>query len=250
MSVYPCCPNCHYQRTPADARLHGAICPQCGIVYAKWQSQSESEESPGLEEVTHTITPSKSKRLVALITYTPEEVEDVYFYGRCVVWVLFALWGMSFIINGLDWQDIMNSFMHNINLPFHEFGHVLFSPFGRFMTILGGSLFQLLLPLGLTLVFLIKQKDTFAATITFWWLGQSFVDLAPYIADATFRGLPLIGGLGEESHDWGNLLTMLGWLQYDRAIANFSFTLGSLIMISSMLWGAYLLWQQRKVLTR
>ena len=36
------------------------------------------------------------------------------------------------------------------------------------------------------------------------------IDVSPYIADAPYRVLPLVGGLGEESHDWGNLLTMTG----------------------------------------
>jgi hypothetical protein len=31
-----------------------------------------------------------------------------------------------------------------INLPFHEAGHILFSPFGDFLMTLGGSLTQVL----------------------------------------------------------------------------------------------------------
>src|SRR3954462_1087916 len=41
----------------------------------------------------------------------------------------------------------MNSFVHLINLVFHESGHIIFSPFGEFMTVLGGSLMQILIPL-------------------------------------------------------------------------------------------------------
>lgn len=33
-------------------------------------------------------------------------------------------------------QQVMNSFMHGPNLIFHEAGHVIFMPFGEFMTIL------------------------------------------------------------------------------------------------------------------
>ena len=40
-----------------------------------------------------------------------------------------------------------------LTILFHEFGHVFFRPFGEFMTILGGSLFQVLLPLPLALFF-------------------------------------------------------------------------------------------------
>jgi hypothetical protein len=147
----------------------------------------------------------------------------------------------------MGWEAIGSSFMHNINLPFHEFGHVLFMPFGRFMHILGGSLFQVLWPLILALVFLAKGNP-FGAAIMLWWCGQSFIDVSPYIADATYRGLPLIGG-SEDGHDWGNLLTMLNWLKYDYLIAKASFSFGSYVMIFSMVWGAYLLNKQRKVLS-
>ena len=41
----------------------------------------------------------------------------------------------------------MNSFLHLINLLFHEAGHIIFSPFGQFMTMLGGSLMQVLVPI-------------------------------------------------------------------------------------------------------
>jgi hypothetical protein len=59
-------------------------------------------------------------------------------------------WGLWFIqtdysqlINGLP--EINYSFMHLVDLIFHEAGHVLFIPFDRFMTILGGPLTQLLM---------------------------------------------------------------------------------------------------------
>ncbi|UUZ56987.1 hypothetical protein LP419_19985 [Massilia sp. H-1] len=54
-------------------------------------------------------------------------------------------------------------------------------------------------------------------------LAQSLVDLSPYIRDAQTRSLPLVGGGGEESHDWGNLLTMLGWLDHTIAISRLCF---------------------------
>jgi len=37
-------------------------------------------------------------------------------------------------------------FMHLVNLPFHEAGHIIFKAFGRFIIFLGGCLGQLLMP--------------------------------------------------------------------------------------------------------
>lgn len=69
---------------------------------------------------------------------------------------MFFIWGISFIAGGIDWSLIGGAFMHNINLPFHEFGHVLFMPFGRFMAILGVSLFKVTMPLFLMLAPLVS----------------------------------------------------------------------------------------------
>ena len=38
-------------------------------------------------------------------------------------------------------------FVDNIDLAIHETGHLVFAPFGEFMNVLGGTLFQLIVPL-------------------------------------------------------------------------------------------------------
>ena len=80
------------------------------------------------------------------------------------------------------------------NLVFHEAGHIILIPLGEFMSILGGSLFQVLIPLVFLVAFLLK-RDAFAATVMMWWTGQSLIDLAPYIADARAQRLVLLGGV-------------------------------------------------------
>lgn len=252
------CPKCSYIRTEEDRYVMEGICPSCGIAYNKWRSVTNEQPLNTSKNSVRIIEPGDPElelfegtwpRLLSLLTYIPDKIDNVTFWGRCITYGLFLIWGLRFILNGMSWEAIGGSFMHNINLPFHEFGHVFFRPFGHFMTILGGSLFQILLPLFLAIAFVIQQKNPFAASIMLWWCGQSFIDLSPYIADATYRGLPLISGMGEESHDWGNLLTMMGWLHYDQRIAKFSFIIGVSLILISMTWGAYLLIRQRKVLS-
>ena len=76
--------------------------------------------------------------------------------------------------------------LHLPNLVFHEAGHVIFSPFGRFMTVLGGSLFQCLVPIALAIAFL-RQDDRFGAAVCSWWAGQNLLDVAPYVLGRTIR---------------------------------------------------------------
>lgn len=227
------CPKCGYQRKATD-QGHPAICPACGIAVNKWRPPEE-------KNVTPEIGPVFSWREQLL-----QPARDGFLWPRAGLWLVLLLWGGWFAFQGISWSAIAGSFMHNINLPFHEFGHVAFAPFGRFMAILGGSLFQLLLPFGLALAFALKQGNNFAASVCIWWCGQSFVDLAPYIADAPYRSLPLVGGMGEEAHDWGNLLTMTNSLHLAPGIARGSFVLGLLIMAAGLYWGFRLLQAQKQ----
>ncbi len=245
------CPKCGYQRQTSDHHTMAGICPACGIAYQKWldrQREKSATDEDAAVTITPPVMPSLKDRIKAQIFYVPESADPLSFWGRVLLLVLFFIWGWSFILGGISWESIGGSFLHNVILPFHEFGHVLFSPFGRFMSILGGSLFQVLMPLGIMLAFIIKQKDNFAASIMLWWSGQSFIDISPYIADAPYRAIPLIRGLGEEAHDWGNLLTMTNSLDSAMSLARFSFVLGSVLMLLSFVWGGYILWLQKQSL--
>lgn len=133
----------------------------------------------------------------------------------------------------------MDTFIHGVNLIFHEAGHVIFMPFGEFMTILGGSLFQCLLPFLLMIVFLRQENQSWLGAIfCLWWTGQNMTDVALYISDASARSLPLIGGMSEEAHDWGNLLTMTNMLHYDHTFANMVHYIGLLCMAGAFFLGA------------
>ena len=152
---------------------------------------------------------------------------------------------MDFVNNPFE---IGRSYMHNIDLIFHEAGHILFIPFGRFMSILGGSLFQVLMPLIVMFTFLIKNHNPFGASVGLWWAGQSLMDLAPYIDDAIDQKLVLLGGrTGADSpgnHDWTNILIDLDMLEKHRSIANLANDGGSLIIVLAIVWGAVVLKRQ------
>lgn len=140
------------------------------------------------------------------------------------------------------------SVLHLPNLVFHEAGHVLFLPFGRFMTVLGGSLFQFAVPLVLAIAFL-KQSNPFGAAVCLWWAGENLLDLAPYIADARALKLVLLGGrTGAEvqGHDWEYLLATLGWMRFDRPIGVGAHRVGLLLMTGALIWGAVYLVKNRE----
>jgi hypothetical protein len=122
--------------------------------------------------------------------------------------------------------------LSDIDLAIHEFGHMLFMPFGiqflgHTMMILGGSLTQVAFPLIFFGYFLRKHADAprravFAAMVCLWWSGINLLSVVIYCADSRAGQLMLLdGSTGQESdgHDWNNLLGRWGLLQHDIGIA-------------------------------
>ncbi len=230
------CPKC---RTEAD-RL-ATECLKCGIIFAKYRPAPLVTGRPRARSLTEPAWFQTARRWLLEADTT---TDSMTFYGRALLWVVLVGWGARFIVTPLETNYTGESFLHLVNLPFHEAGHLLFMPFGRFMMILGGSLGQVLMPLICLGVFLVQTRDPFGASVALWWAAESIMDVAPYINDARALDLLLLGGVtGKETdgHDWNNLLTMLGWLQYDHRLAHAAYHLGTLLMLASMAWGGLLL---------
>ena len=159
--------------------------------------------------------------------------------GRGVLYLGVLIWSWPFITQPIG-TAAMNSFLHGANLAFHEAGHILFLPFGAFLTSLGGSLMQLAVPV-VCLVALVRQnKDAFGGSLALWWTGENLLDLAPYVADARALELVLLGGFtGREvdGHDWEAILTTLGWLAYDRTLGQTAHWLGVAVIVGALVWG-------------
>ena len=138
--------------------------------------------------------------------------------------------------------------LDNVNLVFHEAGHILFIPFGSFMTSLGGSLTQVLVPLVCAAAFQ-ARADRFAAALAVWWAGQSLASLAAYVADARALKLVLLGGhtgAEVEGHDWEAILGALGLLNHDIALGRACRLLGLEVMLGTIAWGAWTLRAQHE----
>ncbi len=119
-------------------------------------------------------------------------------------------------------------FVDTVNLIIHEAGHIVFLPFGEFMHILGGSLFQVLLPLVYVVYFFFK-KEYYSASLLVFWVGQSLVNVSVYASDALLMQLPLLGGEGI-GHDWNVLLGMLHLLPYTQGIGLGIYVAGTLVI--------------------
>lgn len=238
------CPQCGVSQEE-----HNIECQNCGIVFEKFLARQRIISEEGVVYETRLIEEQRGSG--ELLFHVNSDEPHFYLYGRIALFLLFFILGWRVIFSTIESNFVGESFLHLINTPFHEAGHILFSPFGQFMKTLGGSLNQLLIPLICSIVFLIRTKDPFASAIALWWFGENFMDIAPYINDARALELPLLGGnTGGDSpygfHDWEYILTETGWLQYDHLLAYFSYKLRTALMLVSFMWAGYLLAKQYK----
>jgi hypothetical protein len=121
----------------------------------------------------------------------------------------------------------------NVDLVIHEAGHFFFIMFGRFIYTLGGTLMQIIIPL---LIYSYFHKNGYrtGTQIALLWLGQNFINISVYAADARAKVLPLLGGKSVY-HDWEYMLSEIGMLQYDIEAGYFFVGLAVITFLISVL---------------
>src|SRR5687767_449764 len=144
------CPKCG---TPVpDTAIE---CPRCGIVFAKFAHRSAEPDRGAVPPIAEKPLVEKPAGIAG------DPLRGVTRLARAAVLAGLVVWTWQFARVPMG-VAVATSILHGPNLVFHEAGHVLFGFFGRFMTVLGGSLFQFALPLALAGVFL-KQHNPFGA---------------------------------------------------------------------------------------
>jgi hypothetical protein len=135
------------------------------------------------------------------------------------------------------WWDLLD----DVNLAVHEAGHIVFGFFGDIPGVLGGSLFQVLIPATFAGYFF-RTRQRFSAAMTLAWVAQSMVNVSIYIRDARAQQLSLLGG--ENSiHDWWYLLINWDLLQSDLRIGGFVQFLAAMIFAIALLLGATVIYR-------
>lgn len=149
---------------------------------------------------------------------------------RVAFLLLIAIYAVIRIANPEHW-DLLD----DLNLAVHEAGHLVFSAFGETATILGGSLFQIIVPLTFVGYF-VRTRQRYAAAVTMAWVAVNLLNVSRYIGDARAQQLPLLGG--EDSiHDWWYLLINWDLLPRDLVIARWVHFFGVVAFLSALLAG-------------
>jgi hypothetical protein len=216
------CPKCGAPYSASDVE-----CARCGVVFAKL-----AQRAGAIDGEPDAAGPSTLRAVES-----GPRASRVIRFARGAAIAGLAVWTWQFAAAPMG-VAVADSVLHLPNLVFHEAGHVILGVFGRFISVLGGSLFQFAVPLILAGAFL-RQQDAFGAAVCTWWAGQNLLDVAPYIADARALQLVLLGGqtgAEVEGHDWEYLLTQMNLLHMDRTIGLACHWVGLATMAGALLW--------------
>ena len=236
--MYAKCPKC-----AADSAGQAA-CPKCGLIFAKYlktvvggapvRAAAKLEEEGG------------QARWWEILLHVPEEVNPGAVYARAALLAVIALYGAYLATLDIPSGEIWGTLMHYPIIVIHEFGHVLFMPFGEFLHIAGGTLTQIGMPLVFGGILLWKNRDPFAAAVMLWWAAVAVLDVAPYVYDAYQpQHILLSGRTGDEgSHDFVDILGDLGVLNKAQPIGYGVRAFGIGVMAAALAWGGYVLWLQ------
>ena len=237
--MYKKCPKCGSDSAGLQT------CTVCGLIFAKYLKTKfavpQAQASAAVEDEKRLLAQAK-----ALVFHVPEQVDPIVVYGRAALLAAIVFYGVKLALMDIPSWEMSSSLIHLPMVPIHEFGHVLFRPFGEFMTLLGGSLFQVVLPLIFGGIFLVKNRDPFAASVMLWWSAVAVMDIAPYIYDARApQHILLTGRTGDSgAHDFIDTLGDLGLLNQAQPIGRGAHAFGVLTMLVALAWGAWLVWQQ------
>ena len=253
------CPKCGKQQ--ADINI---ACSSCGIIFEKYYKYNPplaaehrtDTRHPGVKSSIDAIQVQTladiSTNIRQRLFFTNDNEDIINVSARALVFLGMLVLSFRLINSTIISNYVGGIFLHNVNLVFHEAGHIVFRLFGQFIRTLGGSLGQLIMPAICFYAFFFQKLNPFAAAVCFWWIGENFLDMSPYINDARAGELPLLGdNYGYSSpygfHDWEYLLTESGLIRYDHVLAKLSFFIGSAMMIAAIVWGGILLYHQYKV---
>ena len=106
-------------------------------------------------------------------------------------------------------------FLDPLTVLIHEAGHLCFFFLGDFLHAAGGTLMQIALPATLAFHFW-QYRSRLGIQVSLLWLGQNFLGVSVYAADARVQGLDMILN---RKHDWSYLLGQLGLLEFDQVFA-------------------------------
>jgi hypothetical protein len=200
-------------------------------------------------------TPETTPRVPNPYAYTPPDD------GKDKVILVWARIGITLLLIPLGMSAFKDEYgsvplLGDINAAIHEFGHMLFQPFGwaffgQTGVVLGGSLTQVAFPCLFVGYFLFskKHRDIHAAMICLFWVAINLLEVSIYAGDARAGVLQLINGLTgqdeDSGHDFQYLFRHWGVMNKDTLYAGRMRALAGLLCFVSIAVGIWAAMQSK-----
>lgn len=248
---YDQCPKCAFGTLPEDQSFPAA-CPRCGLILAKFGAAppAGSRSATALASREDALDPdddSPVRRILGAFAYVPDQVLRSYWVLRIVGIVAMAL-ATLWLLAKYDLESGHGGLwiVHAFITPFHEVGHLVFRPFGEFMMHLGGTIGQHAVCIGLGGMFLVRNRDPYAAALMLWVLGYSVLAMASYMFDAWNPQMTLLTGRTGDTggHDWIDIFGDLGLLPRAQPIGRAFHKLAYVVQFAAIGWAAWLVVKQ------
>jgi len=158
-----------------------------------------------------------------------ERVPQAAFFG----WLAFYVVLLGNAVFGgklFQWFDL-------VFVPIHEGGHLLFSYFGKWIMVAGGTFLQLFVPFALTVYFMFRRQVPGTAFCAFFFFEQ-FLPVGTYMADALCQCLEYVtvGDPSMAEHDFFYLFSHAGVVEHAVQIGNTFRMLGWIGMFCTVAW--------------
>lgn len=157
-------------------------------------------------------------------------------YFRLLLIIIACAYFWYYVSTYTEWH-----FIDNVDLIFHEAGHTIFSFFNLFTQILAGSVFQVALPLFISIYFFFSEQKISGA-LCLLWVGQNLLNVSIYAGDALRMQINLLGGDGV-IHDWNYLLSTVGLLNSTSTVALIIYAMGLITMFLGTILSLDYWWQ-------
>lgn len=207
---------------------------------------SNNSTAESLEDIlaAEAISAPPSTRLAYFLEHFREAVQThprpILARFETILWLLFLLPLLNHVLS--PEHGLVAGIIWFFTIVPHEMGHLVCNPFGMFLMVAGGSIWQVLFWLLLALYSLFIRRQVVQSCVLMQLVGHSFINMAVYIRDAQERQLPLLFGMGPEHHDWGRLLDWMGLIAYDDEIAALAVITGVTIVLFSIGAGILATW--------
>jgi hypothetical protein len=169
----------------------------------------------------------------AVQEYLRESSEGKKFWGRSFI-LIWSFIVLKYISQNQEVPPFYNP-LWVVSHGIHEIGHWVTKPFGMWVSVASGSIFQFFFPF-VFFVAMLRSRDMHGAFVLLTWQAASLIHMAHYAGSAEYSDLIMdTPHFVTMYHDWVWMLSQLNAISFARTIEGFFYFLSWFFGLTSLL---------------